>query len=245
MADEDGGVSDIASTTVTVTPALALYVADNSRGGSTDGEVWKYDGSNPGFLFKSLPNVNANNTGITTNNGNFWTVDRTDDVVYKYDSSFSVFAVDFNLDGNNQDPEGITVKTIVAGTFAWVVDDDDNRVYRYDLTGGTSVVPWSLDDGNVNPRGITTDGASIFVVDNDKFVYKYDMDGIPVAGGFDLIPPGGSVAGITTDGFFIWVLSTTDTQIRKFEMSGTYIPSGDIMLASDNNKAEGITVLPR
>ncbi|MCI0857262.1 MAG: prepilin-type N-terminal cleavage/methylation domain-containing protein [Chloroflexi bacterium] len=245
VADEDGGVSDIASTTVTVTPALALYVADNSQGGSTDGEVWKYDGSNPGFLFKSLPNVNANNTGITTNNGNFWTVDRTDDVVYKYDSSFSVFAVDFNLDGNNQDPEGITVKTIVAGTFAWVVDDDDNRVYRYDLTGGTSVVPWSLDDGNVNPRGITTDGASIFVVDNDKFVYKYDMDGIPVAGGFDLIPPGGSVAGITTDGFFIWVLSTTDTQIRKFEMSGTYIPSGDIMLASENNKAEGITVLPR
>jgi len=251
VTDKDGGVSviDTLSTspvTVAPPPALVIYVVDNSRGGSTDGEVWKYDGSNGDFLGTALlPDVNGASTGITAGGGSFWTVDQADDVAYKYNSSFNSMAGDVALHSDNNDPEGITVKTIGADTYAWVVDDDDNGVYRYDITGPTSVVFWSLHSDNSQPRGIATDGTSIFVVDNDKSVYKYDIDGNPVAGGFGLIPGSGSPDGITTNGSFIWVLSKSDNEIRKYDMSGLHIPGGPITLEEGNNKSEGITVFPR
>ena len=221
-----------ATTSVTVFKRRLLHVLDKA-----DLTAYQYKDDGTLFATSSLDSLNADATGITTDDLNFWTTDAVDDLVYKYDSDLST-STTWSQAPANADGVGLTS----YATSTWIVDAVDDEVYEYNATG-TLVSQFGLDTANTDPQGITTDGTNIWVVDEiDDVVFKYDMGGASVSS-FLLTAANQDPTGMTTDGTLIWVADAVDDKVYAYSMSGIF--STEFSLATANADPQGLTVSPR
>ena len=195
-----------------------------------------------------LDNANTNSRGLAVvPGGDLYVVDRSDDQVYRYDSSGALVST-FGLADGNGDPEGNTTD----GSSIWVVDDAARDVFKYSLSG-SPLGAFSLDPANGDPEGVATDGSSIWVADKgDKAVYRYDTSG-SLLGTFaldgsddddhsdddDSHDDNKDPAGITTNGTHIWVVNDDGDRVFKYDVAGTFVE--EFELAPGNKRPEGIT----
>ena len=199
---------------------------------------------------------NAMPTGITFSDDIYYTVDDTDNRIYKYLDDGTVTS--YVLDNTNNNPSGITV----YDSKLWVTDNNpntgSNKIFVYDLDGNpnTSLQRFNLDAGNQMPKGITAYDDKLWVVNDNNItlkVFVYNTDGTRDRDSdFDLETVNADPSGIThmeadlneylRQNYFL-VLDNSDGMIYGYDAdSGSYTDDINFEAAVTHDNLQGITM---
>ena len=143
-----------------------------------------------GHIYRITPSTGASpgkyplNAGNTSAEGilyfeaidEYWVVDVSDHLFYRYKGSDGSFIATYALNSGNTDARGACH---VAGE-AWVLNGSDKRVYRYS-SAGSYLGRIDLNSAHQTPRAMAKVGSKLFVADNghDK-IFDYTINGSPV-----------------------------------------------------------------
>jgi hypothetical protein len=160
-----------------------------------------YDGAGYGL---------ADPQAITTVDGStFWLFDKTDDTVYKVDSSWSLIASYSVGSTGCGDAWGMTTDN---GTYFWLVDYSDDKVYKFNSTFGLIT---SYNNPSNDNYGITTvNGTEFWLTDwKTDVIYRVDIS-FGIINTTPLPAAIGDTTGIDTiDGTEFWIADYSDKVI--------------------------------
>ena len=206
---------------------------------------------------------NADVTGMSHRNDEFWMVDNNNRAVYQYDDSISTVqstsedptVVDYDKinSAKNTNGTGVYYKNDTVDK-AWIADYFDTYLYGYDVWSDGSItgnrLGIDLDGYNDGPRGIDGSGHTLWVVDHeDDHVYAYSTAPGDNFGDrlrdkeFSLKDWNDDPWGIWTDGKIAWVNDTKDDNIRAYDLTrrgAPLIADATITLDADNGWPRGM-----
>ena len=157
-----------------------------------------------------------------------------------------VSTANFDLDGENTDPEGI----VYANNRFYVVDSRDAKVYAYTSSGQRdATADFALDSNNNGPEGITYADNRFYVLDRggvsdrgDEKVYAYTSSGQRDAGAdFVLDSNNSAPSNITYTNDRFYVADFLSLKIYGYTGSGQRDAAADFDLAENNINPFGIT----
>ena len=234
---------------------------------SQSGLLWFFDRGNAEVLVKVLNGCSNNgyrwvfvapvttlefNLRVTGPLGENWTHSNHQGETAATKSDVQAFScagapaagLDFSLDAENADPNGITY----ARGFFYVADWEDDKVYAYDGTGKrVASRDFALDAENADPTGIVYAGGFFYVTDNaDDKAYAYCGSGGRCSSrDFSLGPRTGNGQGIAYGGGFFWVVDYEDRKVYAYDRARVREPSRDFDLSGYRRRPFGIAYAGR